>query len=146
MGVLRGLHHRFTRSRGGRAHMKIPMAPRTMRPKTTWTAGSKRGLPVAAFLAASGAFALAVDGCVMQPPASSANGGNGKGTGGSNVLTSANAPASAPATPSLFHLKPEWEGPCARAETVDVNLGNSPEAFVRAAHCQITGQEAPPKT
>ena len=29
---------------------------------------------------------------------------------------------------------------------MDVNLGNSPEAFVRAAYCQITGQEPPPKT
>jgi hypothetical protein len=43
-----------------------------------------------------------------------------------------------------FELKPEWSGPCARAETVDVDLGNAPAAFVRAAHCQITGQEAPP--
>lgn len=40
-----------------------------------------------------------------------------------------------------FRLRPEWTGPCARAETVDVNLGNSPEAFVRAAFCQITGRE-----
>lgn len=40
-----------------------------------------------------------------------------------------------------FQLKPEWNGPCARADKVDVNLGNAPEAFVRAAHCQATGQE-----
>jgi hypothetical protein len=39
-----------------------------------------------------------------------------------------------------FKLKPEWEGPCARAELVDVNLGHAPATFVRAAHCQITGQ------
>src|SRR5580704_4884061 len=73
------------------------------------------------------------------------------------VPPSAEAPANAaspkdpsvathPEAPSLFSLKPEWQGPCARAETVDVNLGNSPEAFVKAAYCQITGQEAPPKT
>jgi hypothetical protein len=42
-----------------------------------------------------------------------------------------------------FKLKAEWNGPCARAETVDVNLGGPPAAFVRAAHCQITGQEPP---
>jgi len=52
-----------------------------------------------------------------------------------------------PPKPSgLFQLKPEWEGPCARTDNVDVNLGNSPEAFVKAAYCQITGEAAPPKT
>jgi hypothetical protein len=42
-----------------------------------------------------------------------------------------------------FELKPEWEWPCARAETVDVNLGHSPESFVHAAYGQITGRPAP---
>src|SRR5262249_247483 len=42
-----------------------------------------------------------------------------------------------------FQLKPEWEGPCERADPVDVNLGNAPAAFVRAAHCQMPGQPAP---
>jgi hypothetical protein len=51
-----------------------------------------------------------------------------------------------PQAPSPFHLKPEWQGPCARTDTVDVNLGNAPEVFVRAAYCQITGQEPPSKT
>ncbi len=51
-----------------------------------------------------------------------------------------------PEPPSAFHLKPEWQGPCGRTEAVDVNLGNSPEAFVRAAYCQITGQEPPPRS
>src|SRR6266404_3662140 len=49
-----------------------------------------------------------------------------------------------------FALKPDFNaeaaGACARAEVVDVNLGHTPESFVRAAHCQITGQPAPPKT
>ncbi len=45
-----------------------------------------------------------------------------------------------------FKLKPEWEGPCARAELVDVDLGHTPETFVRAAHCQITGEPASPET
>ncbi len=48
-----------------------------------------------------------------------------------------------PATPTVFALKPEWQGPCARAETVDVNLGNAPEVFVKAAYCQITGKPPP---
>src|SRR5690606_17745271 len=38
-----------------------------------------------------------------------------------------------------FRLKPEPEVSCARAEKVDVNLGHTPESFVRAAHCQIHG-------
>jgi hypothetical protein len=48
-----------------------------------------------------------------------------------------------PPTPSVFALKPEWQGPCAKAATVDVNLGNSPESFVKAAYCQITGHQPP---
>jgi hypothetical protein len=42
-----------------------------------------------------------------------------------------------------FKLKPDFAGPCSRADVVDVNLGHTPETFVRAAHCQITGQPAP---
>jgi hypothetical protein len=61
---------------------------------------------------------------------------------GTRPLTAAAGP---PDAPSPFHLKPEWQGPCAKSDPVDVNLGNSPEAFVRAAYCQITGQEPPPK-
>jgi hypothetical protein len=48
--------------------------------------------------------------------------------------------------PSLFHLKPDWDGSCARRDTIDVNLGHTPETFVRAAYCQLTGQQAPAKT
>jgi len=44
---------------------------------------------------------------------------------------------------SAFSLKPEWKGPCVRTDTVDVNLGHSPESFVRAAYGQITGEPAP---
>jgi len=43
-----------------------------------------------------------------------------------------------------FELRPEWAGPCQRADSVDVNLGNAPKAFVRAAHCQITGRQPAP--
>jgi Domain of unknown function (DUF5010) len=56
------------------------------------------------------------------------------------------ASAGPPEAPSPFHLKPEWQGPCAQTNTVDVNLGNAPEVFVRAAYCQITGKEPPPET
>jgi hypothetical protein len=45
------------------------------------------------------------------------------------------------ATPS-FQLKPEFAGPCTVNQgEIDVNLGNSPEAFVRAAYCQVNGTE-----
>src|SRR4051794_28575763 len=37
-----------------------------------------------------------------------------------------------------FKLKPDFAGPCARADVVDIDLGHTPETFVRAAHCQIT--------
>jgi hypothetical protein len=43
---------------------------------------------------------------------------------------------------SAFTLRAEWTGPCQAASgAVDVNLGNSPEAFVTAAFCQINGSE-----
>ncbi len=46
---------------------------------------------------------------------------------------------------SPFVLKPEWRGPCQQTAAVDVNLGNSPEAFVQAAYCQAAhhGQSGP---
>jgi hypothetical protein len=41
-----------------------------------------------------------------------------------------------------FQLRPEYAGPCQRASgAIDVNLGNRPEDFVRAAHCQVNGAE-----
>lgn len=43
----------------------------------------------------------------------------------------------------IFKLKAEPEVACAQVDVVDVNLGNSPESFVRAAHCQIAGKPAP---
>jgi hypothetical protein len=48
-----------------------------------------------------------------------------------------------PANARPFVLKPDWNGQIQRREVVDVNLGHTPETFVRAAHAQITGQPAP---
>jgi hypothetical protein len=42
-----------------------------------------------------------------------------------------------------FELVPEWRGPCAKSAVIDVNLGHAPEAFVDAAHYQISGEPAP---
>ncbi len=51
----------------------------------------------------------------------------------------------APAAGAMaWQLRPEWQGPCREAAVIDVNLGNSPEAFVRAACCQVTGKEPSP--
>ena len=40
-----------------------------------------------------------------------------------------------------FQLHAEFDGPCEARTAIDVNLGHAPEAFVRAAHCQINGAE-----
>src|SRR5437899_3170981 len=65
---------------------------------------------------------------------------------GTSPAWAAGAPAAQESTTyEPFQLKPDFAGPCARAEVVDVNLGHSPESFVRAAHCQIAGEPAPPE-
>jgi hypothetical protein len=48
-----------------------------------------------------------------------------------------------PANARPFVLRPDWNGQVQRREIVDVNLGHTPESFVRAAHAQVTGQVAP---
>ena len=53
----------------------------------------------------------------------------------------ASAGAAKPIAATAYTLKAEWPGPCARAATVDVDLGNAPDIFVRAASCQVTGHE-----
>ncbi|HVZ74995.1 MAG TPA: DUF5010 domain-containing protein [Polyangia bacterium] len=61
-------------------------------------------------------------------------------TGGGGTTTTL-PPATA--TP-MFGPRADFDGPCARvAGAIDVNLGNAPEAFVRAAYCQINGAEPP---
>jgi hypothetical protein len=56
--------------------------------------------------------------------------------------------ATSPVPPGdAFVLRAEWNGPCAASGgAVDVNLGNSPETFVRAAYCQVNGAEPPAAT
>jgi Domain of unknown function (DUF5010) len=43
-----------------------------------------------------------------------------------------------------FQLQAEFDGPCVAQASINVNLGNTPEAFVRAANCQINGAEPSP--
>jgi Domain of unknown function (DUF5010) len=42
-----------------------------------------------------------------------------------------------------FVLRPDWNGQIQRREVIDVNLGHTPESFVRAAYAQIAGLAAP---
>ena len=74
------------------------------------------------FLAAAGALLAA-------PPLARGDAVSPTGAG----LDGATAPA--------FQLRPEWKGPVQKSDVVDVNLGNSPEAFVKAAWGQIFGSE-----
>jgi hypothetical protein len=44
--------------------------------------------------------------------------------------------------PSNFTLQPEFSGPCTLAPgAIEINLGNSAEAFVRSVYCQVNGTE-----
>jgi hypothetical protein len=79
-------------------------------------------------------LAVSCAGCIRMPTINGSANGSARGS----------APVHKEEVPTVepFKLKPDWEGPCARVEVVDVDLGNSPASFVRAAHCQITGQPA----
>jgi len=69
--------------------------------------------------------------------------GGSSGAGGEPIADSGMAPE-ASVISSDFIPRPEFAGPCVRATgPVDVNLGNAPEAFVRAAYCQVNGSEPP---
>src|SRR5690606_3289473 len=62
------------------------------------------------------------------------NSGNGDGSGG-------NGANFGDVGFGEFTLKDDFDGPCAQAETIDINLGNTAESAVRAMHCQIFGTE-----
>jgi Domain of unknown function (DUF5010) len=64
---------------------------------------------------------------------------------GSTVDTNGGTPVFTPSTiGNGYTLRPEWTGPCAETDgVIDVNLGNSPESFVTAAYCQISGTMPP---
>jgi hypothetical protein len=66
----------------------------------------------------------------------------GAGNSGSSGAAGSFAPLPEPTANPDFQLRAEFTGPCAKAAgAIDVNLGNRPEDFVRAAACQITGAE-----
>lgn len=45
-----------------------------------------------------------------------------------------------PLQAKTYYLRTEWRGPCRCRDTIDIDLGNTPEVFVRAATCQVTGR------
>src|SRR4051812_48124119 len=75
---------------------------------------------------------------------SGASGSNGNTAGASSAQGGSSAGgtgATGTALGSDFELRPEFAGPCSKANPVDINLGNSAQAFVRAAYCQVNGKE-----
>jgi hypothetical protein len=80
------------------------------------------------------------------PGGDSGAGAGGDRADGAPTIDGATS-ADAAVMSSVFVLRPEFAGPCARAAgVIDVNLGNAPEDFVRAAYCQVNGTEPPAGT
>ncbi len=76
--------------------------------------------------------------------ASGVAGATGAAGAGSAGVAGTNGLPPSTAKPD-FQPRPEFAGPCTRAAgAIDVNLGNRPEDFVRAAQCQIAGTEPAP--
>jgi hypothetical protein len=112
---------------------------------------------VFAFIVAAGCggygSAMPPDGSVQGTPGRAGMNGSATGAAGTGAATDGGAGTGAAGTASLptlppptatpdFQLRAEVAGPCAKAAgPIDVNVGNRPEDFVRAAHCQITGAE-----
>jgi len=90
---------------------------------------------------------LAALGCggAQTPPAEAAAARGAAPAAADNTPPKPSVPEPTEAETAPFALKPEWTGPCAKADKIDVNLGNTPEAFVRAAGCQIMGHEPIPE-
>jgi hypothetical protein len=82
-----------------------------------------------------------------EPPPDDAGAGGSTGMGGSTGTAGgpiADSAAEGPVVSNEFVPRPEFAGPCAATQgAVDVDLGNAPEAFVRAAYCQVNGSEPP---
>jgi len=98
------------------------------------------------------ALAAALAGCggygsAAPPDGSTVSGAGGARANGVDAAAGATVTLPDPTAAPAWQLKAEFAGPCAAAASeIDVNLGNSPEAFVRAAYCQINGAEPPADT
>jgi hypothetical protein len=97
-------------------------------------------------LGALGAATLFVGACGGYGTAAPPGAGGSSGGMDAAVDVAAAPRLDATATPD-FQPRAEFTGPCTLSPgEIDVNLGNSPEAFVRAAYCQINGAEPPADT
>jgi hypothetical protein len=97
-------------------------------------------------LGALGAVPLFVGACGGYGSAAPPGAGGSSGAIDAAVDVGVGPMLDATATPD-FQLRAEFTGPCTLSPgEIDVNLGNSPEAFVRAAYCQINGAEPPAET
>jgi hypothetical protein len=112
-------------------------------PRRAPHAGAAAACALAAVAAACGGYGSAA------PPDGAAGGPGAAGTfaGGVDAAAGATAALPAPTATPDFQLRPEFTGACTATQSeIDVNLGNSPEAFVRAAYCQVNGSEPPADT
>jgi hypothetical protein len=84
---------------------------------------------------------LGVAGCAASAPAPADAPANGTAAAAAATATAIPVPLPTEAETAPFKLKPDFSGPCAKADKPDVNLGHTPATFIRAAKCQATGQE-----
>jgi hypothetical protein len=74
------------------------------------------------------------------PPPDGTSDAGGAGGAGGQIVDSGGKPDVI--ISNQFVPLPEFAGPCVKSPgPIDVDLGNAPEAFVRAAYCQVTGTE-----
>jgi hypothetical protein len=93
------------------------------------------------------AIALVLAGCASESRHATADGGGADDAAAPPRDAGAIVVVGDDGGDAAFALGGEWSGPCQAATgAIDVNLGNSPEAFVRAAYCQIAGAEPPAAT
>jgi hypothetical protein len=98
----------------------------------------RRWFGALAFVALSAASCGPVG--TAPPPDDTTGSGGTSGAGGGPIVDSGAKPDVV--ISNTFVPVPEFAGPCAKAGgAIDVDLGNAPEAFVRAAYCQVTGNE-----
>jgi hypothetical protein len=110
--------------------------------------GATGACALGALVAACGGYGSAAppDGAPVAPGAAGSTAAAGT-TGGADAAAGATPALPPPTATPDFQLRPEFTGPCALEKgEIDVNLGNSPEAFVRAAYCQVNGAEPPADT
>ena len=111
---------------------------RTKIPASTRKLGGIRRVfgTAAALLPIAAALGCAASGSTPADAPSS-----GSTAAGTPTATAIQVPLPSEAETAPFKLKPDWAGPCVKADKPDVNLGHTPATFIRAAKCQASGKE-----